>query len=315
MMQVTIDNITAINHITDSFNSTSIKTWCGHATTAVKGKLHDAVEKIGLVAHITLNGLPDLRAASYDLVCGLRKFEKYCLEAIHHLSKTQVDFTVFARMLRNHIAVVDFLQLAKDADYFINQRYKEVRDENGNLVTVRDTFAAIGGNVASFVADIGGSVLWLEELGFLKLGQMADAIGKVKVFGCVPKLVSCVPVLGKLEVVSKAARAIGDLRVFSCIAKISLTFVTLRALDLMFAFFAIDSIMKYRKAENDPQKICAALHLSSYIAELALSALLLAGVTNLIGLGVLGGTAITLAFSAFFYRNAHSEEVKPLYGA
>jgi hypothetical protein len=94
------------------------------------------------------------------------------------------------------------------------------------------------------------------------------------------------------------------LKNFNCL------FITLRALDLGYALLAIDAGRRLLNAENVKQKVSAGLDLTSYLAELTLSAILLAGVTNVIGLGVAGSTCVALTVSSFLYRIANEKEIK-----
>jgi hypothetical protein len=303
--------INSFELITPQFNSSpsssaqDVTNWCGHSVIAVKERALDVGKAVVSAVQSVFARLGDLQMSTYELACFFRKIERYLLCAVESAKSAHI-----AKVLINYIAFIDFVQLARDIDYFVNARWKGMHDDKGGIVSKRDGIAAIAANVMSLVADIGGALLWLEEMAFFNLSKAAAAVGNVRLFGAVPELIASVPCLRDIKTLTQAADAVGNLRVFSFLTKISPLFITLRALDLMYVFFTVDAVQKLMHAENHYQKMSEGLYLSSYVSEMALSALLMAGVTNPIGLGVAGTTCLTLALAAFLYRKTHEEILK-----
>ena len=303
--QPAINSHSFLDSTSPSGSPQDITHWCGYRITAVKESACSAGQAVVSAVQSVFARLGDLQMSTYELACFFRKIEKYLLCAVESAKSAKI-----ARILVNYISFVDFVQLARDIDYFVNARWKGLHDEKGGMISKREGIAAIAANVMSLVADVGGALLWLEEMAFFSLSTAATAVGNVRIFGVLPKVIALVPGLRDMKTLTQAAEALGNLRVFSFVTKVSPLFITLRALDLMYVFFTIDTVQKLMHAKNDCQKMSEGLYLSSYISELTLSALVMAGVTNPIGLGVAGATCLTLALAAFLYRKTHEEILK-----
>lgn len=272
----------------------TLQDWSGRTVAAAKY----GAESATTAAQQTLNSLSRVVLDANLVASVFRKLEKHVLKLVEHVSKSPGGFDKLSELLRRNVAIIDCVQVAGDIDYFVNGRFHQ------------DTKAIVAARVSMMVANVGGALLWLESMAFFSLSKAAAAVGEVKVFGFVPKVISSVPGLRDLTTLQNLAKGFGEVRVFSVVAKISPLFITLRALDFMYAFFAFDAAQRLANADNIHKRTSAGLDLSSYLAELAISAMVFAGVTNIVGLGVVGGVCITLTLSSFIYRITHEKQLK-----
>ena len=284
--------------------------FAGRSISAIKSGTHSLTNFVSSFFHRTIIGLSDVAGDTNAVAAFYRKMEKHVVNLVEFATETPGKCSKMADCLRKAVSFIDFVQFAGDLKYFLTGGYKEERNEKGELVKAADTKTIIGARVAMAAADIGGTLLWFEEMGFYKLKDVAASIGSTRVFGCAPKIVSSIPVLRDITVLSRAANALGNLRLFSFITKASCLFVTLRALDLMYGLFAADAASRVINAPSSYHRISAGLDLSSYLSELTISALVFAGVTNVVGLGIAGAVCMTMALSSFLYRNSHKDELK-----
>jgi hypothetical protein len=286
----------------------------GRAVSAATSTICDATDAAANAVlksvQVTVTTISNIAADTNTVATLYRKLEKHVIEFIEHVNEFPGAFGKMAGTMKKAVAFVDFVQLAGDVNYVVNQKYKEQTDEKGCVTKLADSNAMMAAHAAMATADAGGALLWMQELGFLNLSKTAQALGEVKLFSFVPKAVASVSALHNIEIIDRAAQAIGNFKVFGHLAKLSCLTVTLRALDLMYAFFALDAAQRIIKAPSTTHRTSASLDLSSYISELVLSALLLAGVTNIVGLGIAGTTCIVTALTSFAYRVSHQAELK-----
>lgn len=302
----------------DTANSTQITAetkspgFPGRAVSVIKTGVVSVADFVAAVAHRTIVGLADISKDTNAVVAFYRKMERHVVDLLEYLSDTPGKLGKMAEHMRRAVSFVDCFQLAGDLHYFLNGGYKEVRSENGKLEKEADNKVIIAARVATATADVGGTLLLFEELGFYKLNTIANAIGNTRLFSFVPKVVASIPVIRDVGILGRAANALGNLRIFGCLTKISCLFVTLRALDLMHGFYAIDAARRLVTGPSACHKISAGLDFTSSIGDLVLSALLFAGVTNVVGLGVIGAACITMTAASFLYRASHNAELKPV---
>lgn len=284
--------------------------FAGRSVSTLKSGVSSLANGISAFAHRTIIGISEVASDTNAVASFYRKLEKHVVNFIEVIAETPGKFTKMADCIRKAVSFIDFCQFAGDLNYFLRGGYKEARNDKGELVKEADNKVIIGARVAMAAADIGGTLLWFEEMGFYKLKNIAESIGGTRVFSFVPKVVASIPVVRDVSIFSRAANALGNLKLFGCITKASCLFVTLRALDLMYGLFAVDAAKRLVNAPTSYHRISAGLDLTSCISELVISALIFAGVTNVIGLGIAGTVGITMAVSSFLYRNSHSEELK-----
>lgn len=204
----------------------------------------------------------------------------------------------FKDVLNNTRDCIDLWSLASDIDYWVNNRFKDdptlQRCGRGMILTT---------NVLAITC-------WLGEIGALQLGKAAEAIGNVRLFSFIPKVVSSVPVLRNMPKLISAANAIGNLRVFSLVTKISLGYAAHRALAIAYAFFAANA---YQRLQNpglsDIQKTDARWELAHSASEVALDAMVVVGVTSTVALGLVGTACMALLIKKFIFRMDNSKEI------
>lgn len=290
--------------------SFKIQSWLGHSAfvigsgfSKVGSSIFGAIQKTISVANL-------IASDSSSTANILRKLDHHVLRLIEYVKGSPGSLSKFQLFIRHNIAFVDFAQLGSDIHYLATGRLKEVYNDKGQLEKEKDNSIIIAGRTACFTANVGGALLWFNEIGFLSLSKAAEVIGEVRLFSAVPSIISSIPSVKDMPKLQSIAKTIGEFRAFSFIKHTSCLFITLRALDFMYAFFAIDAGRRLLNADSKVKAIAAGLDLSSYFAELTLSAVLLAGVTNVVGLGIAGTTCISLAASSFIYKAVHDKEVR-----
>lgn len=257
-----------------------------------------------------IGGVSDLTSHTNETAAVFRKLHKYTWIMVERLSNSPGFFKKLIGLTERYVSYVDAIQVVSDVNYIAQKGWKEKISADGKTYKPADSKATMAAKAAMTVTDTGATLLWFESMGFLNLKQAAASLGNTRIFNFVPTVVANVPVIRDVKAFQTAANSLGNLRVFSFMTKVSPLFVTLRALDLMYAFFAIDAAQRIVKADSPIKKTSAGLDLSSYLAELTLSAVVLAGVGNVVVLGTMGAACITLALTAFFYRNSHQAELK-----
>ena len=237
-----------------------------------------------------------------------RKIEGPIIRMVEYLANIPGGLQKCSEILRHNVAFIDLVIMLADINYLwktlirTNTDDKKIEPKDNNLV--------IGGRIAFLTANIGGALMWLEEMSFLSLAKTAHTIGEARIFSVVPQVISKVPFVRDLPRLQKFANLVGELRVFSFVKSLSCLSVTLRALDLGYALFALDASRRLMTANNTSQITAAGIELTSYLSELALSAAIFAGVTNVVALGVGASACVALAASAFLYRVTHENELK-----
>lgn len=285
------------------------ESWCGRCisttgkgvSVAVYGAIR-AVQQVFTVASLLIADAPATAGV-------FRKLDQHVLRFLEHLGVAKGQLSKFSVCLRRNVAFIDFFQLAADINYFAAGRFKEKRNEKGEIEKARDHALVITGKLALFSADIGGTLLWLQEMSFFSLNATAAALGEVRLFSFIPKAVAAIPGLRDFASLQRVANGVGEFRAFSFVKNFSCLSLTLRAVDLAYLIFAVDAGRRLFNADNAIQAISAGLDLSSYLAELTLSAIVFAGVTNVVGLGIAGTTCIALALASFLYRVGHEKEI------
>lgn len=283
----------SIYHKDLEFKETPQKTCCGLAVTLAK----KGGGSIAAAAQHTLHSLSKIALDAQKLSAVFGKLEKHVFKLAEQMVKAPGSLGTLSELLRRTASVIDRAQLASDIYYFSCGKFNE------------DTQPKVAARISLLAANIGGVLLWLEEMAFFNLSKAAAAIGEIRVFAFLPKIVSNIPGLCDLSRCQAIAKAIGEVRVFRIVAHIPLAFVTLRALDLMYLFLTADAAQRLADADNPCKRVHAGLDLSSYLAELTLSAMVFAGVANIIGLGAMGGVCITLTLSSFIYEANHKKEL------
>lgn len=299
-----------INSINDQPATTKIKNWCGNAVSAIKTGVSTVANAVHTVAQKTFFSIFSVVSVTSSTATVFRKLDQHVLRFFEHIGDAKGKLGAVQTFIKRQVAFIDFVQVVCDVEYFVRGRFKEKVNEKGEIEKPRDALPVIGGRFSFMVADMCGAALWLNEMGFISLSKAAAAIGEARVFSVVPKVISSIPVLRDISGLQKVANAIGEFRLFSFVKSTSLVFVTLRAIDLGYALFAVDAARRLATASNSYAKISAGLDLSSYLAELTLSAILLAGVTNVVGLGIAGATCITLAVTSLLYSINNEDKIK-----
>jgi len=270
---------------------------CGRSVTIIKETTNTLVNAVIETTNFVFSSLANICSNTNALAGVFRKLYKHCIQLTEHLTDAHGKYAKLSHMFRSTVDVIDSVQMWSDGNFFINGYFNNAR------------YAEIGSRGASLVANIGGTLMWLQEMAFINLSTAAATLGNYRVFSFVPQVLSSVPVLRDISSLQLAANSIGELRVFSVVSKLSPLNVTLRALDLMYTFLAINAAQKIASSNNTEQLIGASIDLSSYLAELTLSAVVCAGVTNVVALGVIGGACISLAVSSFLYGIYNSEKI------
>ncbi len=204
----------------------------------------------------------------------------------------------------------DCLDLILDADHFINGKFK---DKEGKV----NKFSLVA-NLAFLVADVGGIVLWLNDLALINLAKISASIGKG-----FSKLASALgPGLTKFtQVVTRTHPFIAKTAV-KFAAKVTLINVIRGLVGVAFLALAINEVRNIVSAvkERNIQKVVnSSLYLTSYIAEIALKVLALASCTCVPGLITVGCIAAGFGLAAFFmevilkYRESRAQERQVLH--
>lgn len=285
------------------------QSWCGRCVSTV----NDSASAIGhsLLASFqaTLKGLHLVAADANAVAAVCRKLDQHVLKFCEYLKDAKGSLGRCSSFMKSQVAFIDFAQIAADVYYFGCGKFKEKRNEQGEIIKARDADLVVAAKVSLGLANTMGGFLWLEEMGFFSLSKAAAAIGEVRLFSLVPKTVSSIPVLRDISSLQSIARSIGEFRAFSFVKNLNCLFLVLRGLDLGYALLAIDASNRLAKASNNAQVVSASLDLSSYLSELMLSGMLLVGVTNIVSLGLAGTTCIAFTVSSFLYRITHDKEI------
>lgn len=180
----------------------------------------------------------------------------------------------------------DCLDIAGDVSHFVNGNYK---NSKGNI-----NKSKLIASLAFFAADVGGLVLWLNDLMILPLAKASAAIGRgfSKLAAALgPRFTNFVNTAVKtLPFVAKVA------------AKVTLVNVVRSVVGVAFLALAANECRKIVKAirERDIKEVINhSLYLVSYIAEVALKVLAIVSCTCVPGLVAVGCIAAGFGLAAF----------------
>ncbi len=227
-----------------------------------------------------------------------KKMELHCLPLVEHLKDAPDQFKKLKPGLRAARDTIDVLQLACDADYFITRKYKG------------DSKQTIAARISLLITNIFGTCAALIDFGCKSIGTFFNSLGNVRVFSFVPKLIASVPGLRDMPRLQRIAESIGNVHVFGVFNKLSLGYIAERFLGLTYAFFAADAIRRLIQPGTAVQKKFAGIELASSVSEVGLNVMTAVGVTNIIGLGILGTVCLSLAVTRFVYNHFHEKEIK-----
>jgi len=132
---------------------------------------------------------------------------------------------------------------------------------------------AVLGRLAMFVAHVGETILWFSQIGFINLKKIATSLGNISIF------TKAIP--------------------------ISLRWVTARTCGIAYALFALDALQRTMKPGDIFQKTMAKLELSANAAEVLLDLMLVAGVVNVISLGIMAGICVSLEIGVLLYQDKY----------
>ncbi|QLH37079.1 MAG: hypothetical protein HWD61_13830 [Parachlamydiaceae bacterium] len=184
----------------------------------------------------------------------------------------------------------DCLDFVEDTDHFIHARFN---DKHGKVAN-RWEFAA---RIALLIADVGGIVLWLNDLTFISLSKASAAIGKG-----FSKLASALGptfnraingVVKTLPFVAKVAAKVTLLNVIRSV--VGFAFIALAANECRKIYTAI-------KERNWKEAANCSLNLISYAAEVALKALAIVSCTCIPGLVAVGCVAAGFGLASFIMK-------------
>lgn len=188
----------------------------------------------------------------------------------------------------------DFFDIVVDSDHLINRRY---RKEDKVTKEIKINKCALIAAIAFFVADVVGLVLWLNDLAMINLAKVSATIGRG-----FSKLTSALgPGFAKFtSAVVKACPFVAKV-----IAKVTLVNVLRGIVSGAFLALAINECRKLVNAirQRDIKKIVnRVLYLISYLAEVALKVLAIAGCASVPGLVAVGCIAAGFGLAAFLMK-------------
>lgn len=189
-----------------------------------------------------------------------------------------VVLTVFETRATEVVSLIDLVQIFGDLKYFATCGWRETEDKESDGVPY------ILGRVALAAADVGGVVLWVQEIGF--------------------------------DLASIAAKAIGRGRVFVFIMKVPLGTIITAFVGFGFAFLGADAIRKLWLARNqdDPdvniRRVNALIDLGTSAIEVAGKVLVIAIAVSIVPatpvvcvvIAVLGVAAAGFGLTSFAFR-------------
>lgn len=227
----------------------------GHIFTWIRDKIIAPVFRVGNEIRNDMNALATLmRGIGYALL------------GINAAKGTSI-LSKFNGRITDATNLIDGIQIFGDVDYFVNKCKNDWAEHKFTIF----------GRVALLVADIGAAMLLVEEMGFVKLAQVAQAIGKIRVFAFVP--------LMNIGTFINGACGIG------------------------FALLGVDAIIRLAKPGNHWQKTKAWLDLAQCVAEVAGKTIMLVGVVNPFAIAGLGVIAAGLGLSSFIYGAFNADKM------
>lgn len=269
----------------------SISTWYGRTVNEVKNCAHTIFSKIVFLAQKVIGALGSIAVDSNTVAGIFRRLNGQVFDALQHLKVIPPNIDKLKNAAGSFVGCVDTLQVVGGVDYFCSKKYNA------------DSDVKVASRISIFVADVAGALLWFQEMSFINLSKAAAALGNIRLFSFVPKVVASVPLVRDVSSLQRVSAFVGEVRVFGAINQLSMCVIARRAQTLFYAFSAVDTIHTISKAgSSSERKIQAGLDLSYWISELALDALLTAGMTNVVGLGVVGAVCITTNVARFAYK-------------
>lgn len=219
-----------------------------------------------------------------------RRLNCQVLNALALVKKIPNCLSKFRAAADSFVGYVDTVQLVGDVHYFYNRKYKA------------DNKLRVASHAALFVADAGGALMWFQEMSFIKLSQVAKALGEVRLFSFVPKVISSIPNVRNMPNLAQKAASLGNLRVFSFLNTLTVGLVAARALALYYLLSAANNLKTLVKEGTSFDKKQARFDLFYNTSEFALNTLLIIGIANTVGLGVLGATCIATGLASFAHK-------------
>lgn len=275
-------------------------TWSGRAIEVVKEGFCQGFTKLKGATLDTIHYVGATVGNADQLSTVFKRIQLRLLPLIEELRGTPNRFAKLKAGLDDTRNTIDLFLLANDIDYFVNGHYK--KDQKDNKYT-------FFGRIALFATNILGTAAWLVDLGVLNLSKAAKAIGNVRLFSFVPKVISYIPGIRSMPLLQSVAAAIGNVRVFSFVARFSLCYLANRALTVSFIFFGADAYQRMKQPGNYHQLTQAKWEFARCVSEVALDALVVVGVTSAIGLGLLGSACLFMAIKNFVYNIQHKKEL------
>ncbi len=292
--------------VTGTIQLPNTSSWYQDFGDGLSNTLHGISNKLQQVIGGVNNAVVFLFSSIKFINNDVNKFEQCCTKLgsyvivmIEQLSNAPNYFSKLKRVLGATADNLNLVMLIGSIDYFFNARFQ---GQDKLTIAAMTTLA---------VVNVGGALMWLQQMGFCTLSTIAAAIGEVRVFSFVPAIVSNIPFLSNYTSLQAFAVRLGEARIFSCITSISIgTFVS-KTLMLCYGFLAVEAFTRlFTQGETTVYKTAAGLDAIHYVAEVVFGGLVLSSAVGTIGLGITGGGCLFLTLTAFIYNITHSEELK-----
>lgn len=248
--------------------------------------------RTGEVAQKTLKVADRIVSDPNALASICRRVNFQVIEALDHLKKIPGYLGKFRMACGSFVGVVDAIQVIDDIKWLCTKQYKN------------DSDLKLASRMAVCVANVTETLSWLQNLSFIHLSRTAAALGEVRLFSFVPKVVAKIPLVRTIPIVMRSATWIGNAKVFSCLGRLSLGAIGGRAIMLYYMLSIADNIKTISKAETAFDKTQAALDISYCLSELTLTALLTLGIASVAGIGILGATSVVTGIASFAHKNS-----------
>lgn len=258
-----------------------------HAIKSIKTCSLKVINKTQKAFETTISIAGSLVTNPTFLASVFRRSVSYVIPLIEHTSKT-ANLTLLKRGLSRARDSIDVLQV--DYHLITSGRWKE-----GDL-------AESVSNVSFFVSGVLGNICWLADIGAINLEKTSKAIANLRLFRFIPAVLSNTPGLKNLSKLGHIAAKIGNVRLFSGIGKLSLGFLVERILGVAYVCLAVHAIQRLAAGGTGTQMTKAALDLADSVSTIALDIVVLAGLTNVVALGVMGCISLGLTVSNYIYE-------------
>lgn len=292
----TIQNIHRTSKLAEFTSKVGV--WSGRAITTVKEDCKKGLHKIRDSIQVVFKHVGNVTEDPNTLSTINKRLQLGTLPLIERLADTPGRFNKLNKGLGLSRDAIDALQWIDDAVYFATRKYK------------KDPKLQVSGRISLFATNTFGTIAALADMGAFYLGGLAKAIGDLRIFSFLPKLVSSIPAFRNMEGLQRVAKAIGEVRVFSFVTKISLGRFALGLLTIATAFFTANSANKLIHAKTPLHKRVAALETSSNFVTTAFNAIVVAGVANVFALGVIGTLSLILVLADFTYKAIHKKKLE-----